>query len=365
MNPHRQLFRTGFGATRGLFAAILALALAWGGCVSSEEDDSPLKPLTKEDLARATAKVKTAIEAFKKAMEAVGEEKPDEEPNEKVREMLEESEKLHEEIVDEFPGANLGDTLVRLGLTRKRLGDLEGAHDAFTKILEDYPGSEHYPLVIAQEMEIAVLFLEGKQRYFAGVPLGGSDLGAEILEKVLEAAPFSRRAPEALYRLGNYYLAEEEFDEAVVFFETLVRRFADDPDYRIKAEFQAARAHFLRFQGLSYDLTPLEESLARFSAFIEIHSGNTSKVAKTLVGEREGGTDGKSSRPATGAHAWVSQIRSLMAEKNYDIGQWYRRRSHPQAARRYYQYIREEFPETSWAEEAGKRLEKYGKEVPK
>ena len=41
----------------------------------------------------------------------------------------------------------------------------------------------------------------------------GSDTRSSIFDEVLEAAPFSQVAPEALYRLANHRLEERKFDE--------------------------------------------------------------------------------------------------------------------------------------------------------
>jgi tetratricopeptide (TPR) repeat protein len=265
---------------------------------------------------------------------------------------------VHEELVDRFPGlAGLDEVLFRLGTLLKISGDLEEAHEAFIRILERFLGSPLYSDAITAEMEIARKLLGGEKVPFLGLKiLGGSSLGAEILEKVLDVAPFSRFGPEALYRLGNYCLDERKFEEAVVHFETLVRRFPDD-DFRIKAEFQAARSYFLRFSDLSHDLAPLEESLNRFRAFIEIHSENPSEIAKALIGDSGDEGPGKEKSRPTGAWAFVVQIQDLLALKNLETGDWYRARGYDKAARAYYRYTLEEFPNTAASAKAGRRLE--------
>ncbi|MHC4600313.1 MAG: hypothetical protein ACYS47_15045, partial [Planctomycetota bacterium] len=75
-------------------------------------------------------------------------------------------------------------------------------------------------------------------------------------------------------------------------------------------------------------------------------------------------TAGAADGAPTGAHVWVEQIRNLLAEKNYDIGQWYRRRSYPKAARQYYRFTQAEYHETPWAEKAGRQIQDLGPEEP-
>jgi outer membrane protein assembly factor BamD (BamD/ComL family) len=239
---------------------------------------------------------------------------------------------------------------------QKILENWHDAHEAFFKLLKWYPGSERFPQALEQEMDLARHLLDGDHASFLGIEIGGeTSLGIEILEKFLKVAPFAPSAPEALYRLGNHTLDAGEHDEAVVLFETLVRRFPGSP-FRIKAEYQAAWAHFRKFRGLAYDVTALEEALDRFHAFIELHAEDPSSIARTLVGE-DRGKDVPPDQRYTGARAWVHLIENLLAEKNYDLGRWYEGWGRTPAARSYYRFTALEYPGSKWAEKATERLE--------
>ncbi|MHC5079028.1 MAG: hypothetical protein ACYTHN_08410 [Planctomycetota bacterium] len=328
-----------------------------------EEDEPPAKPLTDKERVEAQSLIRKARDAFTTIKAQADKSEIEGQPFAKgeIPEEMGDAIALHEEILDRFPGARgLDGVLYQLGMLRKYVKDFSDAHEAFFKILKHYPGSKRFTKVLDVEMVIACRLLEGERVSFLGMKiLSGRSLGAEILEKLLEVAPFAKFAPEALYLLGNYKLEKREFDDAVVLYETLVRRFHYDP-MRKKAEFQAARAYFLKFRGLSYDLIPLEESLRRFEAFIEVHADDPDEETKILVGIDRGEKAGKDVPRFTGARAWVEQITNLLAEKNFEIGSWYRRRGYTKAARVYYQVVQQKYPYTPWAEKAGERLKSMG-----
>lgn len=350
------------------FLAGLALLACAAGCASTDEEDLP-EPLTDQEKAEALTLAERADTLFKAASPQLARKAEDEKGKDLPARLVWSSDEeaalrdaldACETLTDRYPDA-LADELplVRLGLLQEAVGAFEDAHATWSRVLKRYRASARYPEIIAREMALARLFLEGEKRSFAGLKiLGGGALGAEILEGVLDVAPFSRLAPEALYRLGNYRLENQAYEEAVVHFETLVRRFTDDP-HAIKAEFQAARAHFLRFQALDYDLTPLEEAQTRFRAFVERHAGTKGEVTEALVGEDRGPNADPAAR-YTGARAWVHQIEDLLARKNLETGDWYRGQGRRESARVYYLYVRDEYATTPWAETAARRLEALG-----
>jgi len=350
---------------RALPALLLAGLALLGACESTDEADTPVRSLDAGEEKEAEALAEKSASAFAEA-EALfdGESKAPKagegDPgslSKETRKSIASAIALHQEAFDRFQGfTGMDSVLFRLGRLLKMAGSLEEAHETFYEVLSHYPASKLYSEVIDEEMEIARCFLGGERRSFIGLKvLGGSSLGAEILEKVLDVAPFSRHGPEALYRLGNHALENREFEEAVVHYETLVRRFPGDL-YGIKAEFQAARAFFLKFDSPPYDLTPLEESKNRFQLFIERYSENPDTQARALVGRDRGPKAGEGAERYTGARAFVAQIEDLLARKNVEIGDYYRRKGHHKAARVYYRFTFDEYPLSCHAKTAAERL---------
>ncbi|GEM_PF-2633403 len=352
----RLLFRAGLSACCCLLLA---------ACESTDVEDASATNLSeaeKTEAAQLVLKCEEAYAALAGEMEALqakraGEDGEDAPLPAHLREALQETVDRHEEVVDRFPGAPGADAvLYRLGLMHTALEDWGDAHEAFQKLLEWYPGSGMFHHALEREMDLARRLLDTEPSSFLGIEIGSqTSLGVEILETFLEVAPFAPDAPEALYRLGRHRFEDGSYDEAVVLFETLVRRFPGS-SYRIKAEYEAARAHFKKFTGLDYDITPLEEALDRFRAFIEIHAEDDSEIARDLVG-RDRGKDAPAGERYTAARGWVHLIENLLAEKNYELGEWYRGRGEEPAARSYFRFTILEYPRTPWAKKAEEKLE--------
>jgi outer membrane protein assembly factor BamD (BamD/ComL family) len=330
---------------RGLFLALLAAGLP--ACLSVDEEEEETPALTEEERREATDLEGRIGKAFEEAMtlRGAGPEAPE---NPRVLEALDGAATLCREYLDRFPSEAARDqVLYRLGMLCEASGEFEDAHAAFEELIGRHPGSGRFREALEAEMRIARRLFDGEKVSFLGLRiLGGSSTGAEILEKLGEVAPFASFGDEALYRLGNYRLERGEFDEAVVHYETLVRRFPDS-SLRIKAEYQAARSFFLKFHSLDYDLTPLEEALERFRAFIELHEENPSEEVRILAGPE-------------GARKMKAEIEGLLAEKNYRVGNWYRNRGRPEAARPYYRVVMSEYPLTEWAKRAEEKLKDMG-----
>lgn len=207
------------------------------------------------------------------------------------------------------------------------------------KIVEQYPSFPKYSEVIREQYEIAEKLREGARlRLFWIFPgFRSPERAVEYYEKVVENAPYSEVAPDALLHAAEVQIKRGKTDEGVDLFDRMISEYPRNE--RIpEAYFGLANVFSTRVKGPAYDQGATREAMIYFEDFAILHP--------------------KHPRAGEAAEE-VNDMRDMLAQSRIVIGDfYYRYRSNYYAARVFYNEAITLSPKSESAEEARNKLAK-------
>jgi outer membrane assembly lipoprotein YfiO len=205
-------------------------------------------------------------------------------------------------------------------------------------MLDMYGSSDLFVPALGGQMDIACRFLNGAKRIVWGfIPAGATTEGITILEKIEQRWPGSELAAAALMRKGAYYFDCRKFLESQHAYQTVVENYQKNSCYE-RAMLYSARATHAQYIGSSYDTNCLAEALIRYEQYCQSFPEEAEKYK---------------------IRQQMELIKTQQAGKEFAIADFYWRTGKKQAAREYWAGICRQYPETDWAVQARKLLEKH------
>ena len=229
-----------------------------------------------------------------------------------------------------------------MGECRFERGDYPGAHKIYSRLLKDFRRSTHTDAVVEREFIIGAAFCTGRQTAF----LRKRGFGAKVLLGVLEYHPFSVYSAEARLILGDYYLDQADYDEAIVQYDVLIRDFGSTSLARI-AKYRKALCLYHNLQGNRYNIEETEKAIESLQLAHKELSQPARKDAQSLED-----IDSK-----------LHDLREVGARENYDIGRFFLKNRNKKAAATYFYAVLKEAPNSSYAEPARKALDRIEREI--
>jgi len=222
-----------------------------------------------------------------------------------------------------------------MGKSYEKIEQYYKAFKAYQKVIDKYPYIEKVDEIIEKEFEIGNMFFEGKKGKLWGMPvINPEDRAIEIFKKVVENAPYGKKAEGAYYKLGMAYKKAGDYQKARESFSTLVKNF---PDSQLvdKAEYQAAHCAFKFSLDPSYDQQATDEAISEFKQFVKKHP--ESELSKKA--------DNK-----------LNELNNKRAKKIFDIAEFYESQGHKKSAIMYYEEVVAKYPDTEWATKAMEKI---------
>jgi outer membrane protein assembly factor BamD (BamD/ComL family) len=214
------------------------------------------------------------------------------------------------------------------------------AHEAYQALLSDFPASPYAEEALSGDFRVAEQYLAGKRKRVWGGLLWFRDRegGVAIMDEMIanySDTPFAELAQMAK---ADYYYSRGEFDVAESEYATFARNYPQSR-WHARALLMSARSAEARFPGIKFDDAPLIEAQERFQQLQREYPA---------VAQQQG--------TATA----LREIASTRADKTLDIGKFYEKTKHPQAAKYYYRETTIRWPGTPAAIEARRRLAALG-----
>lgn len=229
-------------------------------------------------------------------------------------------------------------------------------HDACLALddfLRRHPGSAMAEEAKRLEMDSALsLAKKGYAGNFWGsVPLlkwiaTSSKMGLDLLRTTLQRYPREPFSSLYYFKLAEFLFDEKELDAAEQELKFLLSEYpatADAP----RAILLLGRIGMKKYDSVEYDIHGLKEARRHFARFVE-EAPLLSKISPEAADFIAG------SLPY--AKGKIAFIDDKEAEKEFRVGEYYRRKGHLRAARIYYEWVRKEYAGTTWAAEAGQKL---------
>jgi outer membrane protein assembly factor BamD (BamD/ComL family) len=226
-----------------------------------------------------------------------------------------------------------------LGIAEYHCGDLKSANEAFDVYLAQPHSATHfftvmeYKFASAEALRRSAIVRTGGLRSLLSGD-GGTQLALDIYDQIVLSMPSNPLAARSLYAKAELLTQQNEFDEAILAYQMLLRRF---PTHELtpQAYRQILQVYVLqaKVERSNFDVLPLAEiALERFRAQFPRDEG--------LVEAEEA----------------IKAICEVYADTLYQQGQFYERIEAPRAATVCYMYTVRQFPQTSTARCCYERL---------
>lgn len=238
-------------------------------------------------------------------------------------------------LVSYFPNAReAADAQFYIGACLEKLGKAYEAYKAYQLAIEKYPFSQKIMEMTQCQYEIGKLFLEGKARQSMGSILSGDEPAIEIFNSVIENAPYSEFAASSQYKLGLALVKVKHLYEAKEAFQKVLDNYPDS-EWTESAKYQIAVVTARVSGGFVYDQATTVSARKQFEDLVKSYpDAQFSQEAKDKI----------------------TQLKTEEAEGHFNIARFYEKQKAFQSARIYYQYVIDNYPTSSWAEEARQQL---------
>jgi outer membrane protein assembly factor BamD len=224
----------------------------------------------------------------------------------------------------------------QIGQTWETLKKYAAAVEAYQLVIDKYPFSDLGPKVVERQYAIANMLMEGKARdsQLAETLLGTEHRVVEIFQKVIKNDPYGSYAASSQYKIGLYYQARQEYQEARDEFEKTLNDYPDSK-WAESAKYQIALVDAKRSVKPQYDQKVTGVAVEGFEEFAKTHP------------ESELSRD---------AQAQIKGLRQKEAENNFVVAEFYRKSKKYVPARVYYNIVTDKYGDTAWALKAEAKL---------
>ncbi len=225
-----------------------------------------------------------------------------------------------------------------LGRSYEAKGMDERAFKEYQKLIQKYPKIDNYPEVLQRQFEISNRFLAGQWfKLWGYIPFFPSmERTCQMYEKLIKNGPYSAVASQAHLNIGTAREKQREYLQAVKAYERAADRYHDQPTVAADALYRAGLAYNKQAKTAEYDQSVSGLAINTFGDFAALHP-NDPRVPD--------------------AQTIVSSLKTEQARGNFEIAKYYAKKRRLDAALIYYNEVIIKDPNSSYAQEAKKRLE--------
>jgi outer membrane protein assembly factor BamD len=225
-----------------------------------------------------------------------------------------------------------------VGRSHEERGQDEKAFKAYQTLVEKYPKASKYDDVVARQYEIANRYLAGQWFKLWGViPFFPSmDKTVQMYEKLIKNGPYSEVAPQAQMNIGAAREKQSDYPAAVKAYEAAADRYHDRKEVSADAIYKAGLAYLKQASTAEYDQSVAGHAIATFTDFITLYPRDP-RVAE--------------------AQKHIAALRTEQARGSLIVARFYEKKRQWDGALVYYNEVLIRDPQSTYAEEARKRIE--------
>ena len=250
-----------------------------------------------------------------------------------------------QKLIDEYPNSLFSpSSQYYIGRSHEEQETYYHAFLAYQTTIDKYPFNERVDEIIERQYKIGCTFLDGEKTKIMGMRiLPAMDKASEILEQVVKNAPYGKYADVAQFKLGEAYMNQEFFEEAVMAYQKILDDYPKSP-LAEDAKYQIALATYQVSRDPYYDQEYTDKAIEEYERLIKVTSdiGLNEEAKKTL-----------------------NVLRQKKAQSAFETANFYERTRHYKSALIYYWDIVNTYGDTAVAEEAAERIRKLEAKVGK
>lgn len=223
-----------------------------------------------------------------------------------------------------------------VGLCYENMNKYYTAFENYQKAIDNFPHLANMDEVLARQYAIGLVYLEKPSPKVMGndimAPL---DRAVEIFKKVVENAPYGKYAEDAQFKLGEALKKSERYEEAVQAYHKLVEDYPNSK-YSTQAMYEESHCAYKASLKPAYDATATDNAIKTFEKFVD-------KNKDQQLAEKAGST--------------MRRLKDNIAQKSFDIAQFYESQGKVSAAIIYYQDVIDSYPDSSFVDKAKAKIE--------
>jgi len=222
----------------------------------------------------------------------------------------------------------------------------EYAFNAYQTLLDKYAKAADVNVVQSNQFVIAVRFLNGQWfKLWGRIPFFPSmDKTADMFEKIVSYGPYGEFGPAAQMNIGAAREKEKDYPLAVKAYELAADRYSEQPVVAANALYKAAWAYNKQARKADYDQSVAGQAISAFTDFMALYPSDP-RVAE--------------------AQRIIGQLKSVEAQGNFKVAQYYEKEKQWAGALVYYNEVLIKSPSSPLASQARQRIEVLVKRSPR
>lgn len=226
--------------------------------------------------------------------------------------------------------------LWRLGQDYESLYRWQEAFETYRRLAREFPGYEQSEAALDRQLEAAKALASKNKKAVMKEPTNQSreEMAVQLLEALENQVSRTAMGGACLHEAGVIYKNARRHHEASAAFYQVVLNYPGHPLFK-EALYESGLCASLEVRASDYDEHQIQTALERLERFArENPEDPRAKQAKEICG----------------------RMQALLAQKLFEIGEFYDRLGSREAACIYYQQVLEKFPESAWAKRAKEHL---------
>jgi len=174
------------------------------------------------------------------------------------------------------------------------------AFECYRKLLARFPASPHIEAVAEREYLVGEALINPEPGFFGHI-FNQRSRGVKVLNHLITRFSQGDRADDAQVAIADYYYSSEKFEDCTFYYTELIREYPRS-EWVEKSVYRLGISYFNQSRGPSYDRECLLKARTAFGYYISKYSdgGYAEEVAKRIL-----------------------EIDNLLAEKEFEIAQFY------------------------------------------
>ncbi len=217
-------------------------------------------------------------------------------------------------------------------------GQDEKAFKEYQKILEKNPKVANFPEILDRQYQIANRYLAGQWfKLWGYIPFFPSmDKTADMYAKLVKTGPYSEVAPQAQLKIGSAREKQSKYADAAKAYELAADRYHDRPQVAAEALYRQGQAYHKQAETAEYDQNTAGQAIATFTDFMTLYPED---------------------KRVPEAQKIITALKREQARGNFQIAQFYEKYHRWEGARRYYNEVLVQDPNSPYADEAKQRID--------
>jgi outer membrane protein assembly factor BamD (BamD/ComL family) len=249
------------------------------------------------------------------------------------------------EAADRWPDSLLAeDALYMAGESYFFADQYSKARDKFDELTKGYENSRHLDRITARQFAIGRYWETKGRDHYTLAPnffdktrpwFDTHGSGIKVYEGIRLNDPTGPLADDAVMAQATAYFVDERHEDAAYQYEVL-RKDYPQSEHQKQAHLLGLQSYMNSYQGPQYDVSPLAKAEKLSDHTLKIFGPQLQEEKARLEQAREA-------------------VRAQLAEREYDLGEYYRRLGYNRAARAHYANVQRDWPGTKFADLAKER----------